>query len=371
MRARRVQRYTRVCANAGSPQAAQDHRSFFRTEFDTLPDKVSIKNNKARKDMKTILLQAWTLAANTVLDIIRQPVILLLTTTCVVLIGLLPSTAVFAFGEETRLVRDGALALHLVFGLLVAGAAAAATIYTEIKRGTAATVLCKPVSRSLYFLSTYIGVLMVILLFCATVLLAGLLSVRMVLPGMQTDGRIEALFLTAMLIAFGYATAANFIFRRSFVSQAWVVLFPCLAAAFVTTAWLGPDGHVVRFGSLMAWPMVPAGILVSLAVMVLAALAVSLSTRLPPVLSTSACAVLFFLGLVSDYLFRSAAATSWWAELSYRLLPNWQDFWILDALSGGGSIPWGYVAGAAGYAALYAIAVLTLGLLSFRRVEIL
>ena len=40
----------------------------------------------------------------------------------------------------------------------LAGAAAAATIYTEIKRGTAATVLCKPVSRSLYFLSTYIGV---------------------------------------------------------------------------------------------------------------------------------------------------------------------------------------------------------------------
>jgi len=321
--------------------------------------------------MRTILLQAWTLATNTVLDITRQPVILLLTTTCVVLIGLLPSTAVFAFGEETRLVRDGALALHLVFGLLVAGAAAAATIYTEIKRGTAATVLCKPVSRSLYFLSTYIGVLMVLLLFCATALLAGLLSVRMVLPGMQTDGRIGALFLAAMLVAFGYAAAANFMFRRSFVSQAWVALLPCLAAAFVAAAWLDPNGHEVRFGSLMAWPMVPAGILVSLAVMVLAALAVSLSTRLPPVLSTSACAVLFFLGLVSDYLFRSAAATSWWAELSYRLLPNWQDFWIVDALSGGGNIPWGYVAGAAGYAALYAAAVLSLGLLSFRRVEIL
>jgi len=323
------------------------------------------------KNMQTILLQAVTLAANTVLDITRQPLILLLTATCVVLTGLLPSTAVFAFGEEARLVRDGALAIHLVVGLLVAGAAAAATIYTEIKRGTAATILCKPVSRSLYFLSTYAGVLMVILMFSAIALLAGLLSVRMVLPGMQTDGRVGGIFLAAMLVAFGYATAANFIFRRSFVSQAWVAMLPCLAAAFIASAWLDPNGHRVHFGSLMAWQMVPAGILVSLAVMVLAALAVSFSTRLPPVLSTSACAALFFLGLVSDYLFRSAAATSWLAGLSYRLLPNWQDFWIVDALSGGGNIPWGYVTGAAGYAALYAAAVLALGLLSFRRMEIL
>ncbi|MFA5042969.1 MAG: hypothetical protein WC381_05885 [Kiritimatiellia bacterium] len=321
--------------------------------------------------MRTILLQAGTLATNTVRDIIRQPVILLLTTTAVVLIGLLPSTAVFAFGEEARLVRDGALALNLVFGLLVAGAAAAATIYAEIKRGTAATVLCKPVSRSLYFISTYIGVLMVLLLFCATTLLAGLLSLRMVLPGMQTDGRIGALFLAAVSIAFGYAAISNFMFRRQFVSQAFIGLLPCLMVAFVAAAWIDPNGHAVRFGSLMAWQMVPAGILVSLAVMVLAALAVSLSTRLPPVLSTSACAAVFFLGLVSDYLLRAAAATSWWAASIYRLLPNWQDFWIVDALSGGGNIPWGYVAASAGYAGLYAVAALALGVLSFRRVEIL
>lgn len=308
---------------------------------------------------------------NTVLDIIRQPVILLLTTACVVLIGLLPATAVFAFGEEVRLVRDGALAMHLVFGLLVAGAAAAATIYTEVKRGTAATILCKPVSRSLYFISTYFGVLMVLMLFCATVLLAGLLSVRMVLPGMQTDGHIGALFMAAILVAFGYATLSNFIFRRHFVSQAFIGLLPCLAAAFFIAAWIDPHGHAVRFGSLIDWRMAPAGILVSLAIMVLAALAVSLSTRLPPVLSTSICAAIFILGLVSDYLFRTAAATSWPADLIYRLLPNWQDFWVVDALSGSGNIPWLYVGATAGYAGLYTVAVLALGLLSFRRVEIL
>ncbi|MBI2437899.1 MAG: hypothetical protein HYV36_03695 [Lentisphaerae bacterium] len=341
--------------------------------------------------MRTILRQAWTLASNTMRDIVRQPVILLLTAACLILTGLLPSAAVFAFGEEVRLVRDGALAFHLVFGLLIAGAAASATIYTEIKRGTVATVLCKPVGRSLYFLATYAGILIVILLFGATALLASLLSVRMVLPGMQVDERIGAIFLAAILLAFGYAAAANFLFRRSFVSQAWLALLPCIAMAFLAAAWLAPHGQMVhfgmgththaheaalatggqmvRFGSLMAWQIVPASLLVTLALTVLAAFALSFSTRWPPVLSISASGIVFFLGLISDYLF--GAATAWWARLCYRLIPNWQDFWLVDALAGGGNIPWGYVAVAALYAALYAGAVLTLGLLSFREVEIL
>jgi len=33
MRVRRAKRHTRVCANAGNPQAAQDRRNLFRTKF--------------------------------------------------------------------------------------------------------------------------------------------------------------------------------------------------------------------------------------------------------------------------------------------------------------------------------------------------
>ncbi|MBI2440268.1 MAG: hypothetical protein HYV35_02740 [Lentisphaerae bacterium] len=339
--------------------------------------------------MTQLFRQAWTIASNTVRDIIRQPVILLLTGSCIIFTGLLPATAIFAFGEEKRLVRDGALAFHLVFGLLIAGTAAAATIYTEVKRGAAATILSKPVARSLYFMATYGGILIVLGLFSAIALLASLLSVRMVLPGMQIDVRVGAICLAAVLLAFGYAAAANFIFRRSFIAQAFLALLPCLAVALLAAVGLSQQsfsrlehththetalaagGQLVYSGSLMAWQIVPASLLITLALVVLAALAISFSTRWPPVLSTTACLAVFFLGLIADYLFRSAAATAWWAKLCYLLLPNWQDFWLVDALSGGGTIPSGYVGLAAGYAALYAGAALTLGLLSFREVEIL
>lgn len=321
--------------------------------------------------MRSILNQTWTIAANTVRDILRRPIVLLLTAACVILTGLLPSAAVFAFGDEERLVRDGAMAFHLVFGLLIASTASAATIYTEIKRGTAATVLCKPVSRSVYFLSAYAGILIVISLFCLIAMAAGLLSVRMVVHGMNLDGRVGAIFMAAVLAAFAYAAANNFLFRRSFVSQALIGLFPCLAIALVIIAGLDTNGHLTRFGSLMAWQMIPGGILTSLAVMVLAALAVSFSTRLPPILGATACAIMFFLGLLADYLFGSAAAKFWVAKLIYLLLPNWQDFWVADTLAGSASLPWGYVGMAAAYAALYAAATLFVGLLSFRRVEIM
>jgi len=312
-----------------------------------------------------------TIALATLLDIARQPIILLLSLSCLALTGLLPAAAVFAFGEEARLVRDGAMALHLLTGLLLAGAAAAAGIHSDIKRGGAATILCKPVSRSAYFLATYAGVAGALLIFSASALCAGLLSARMVLPGLQLDGRPGALLAGALLAAPAYGAAANFWFRRPFVSHSWMALLPCLAAALgLACALEAPGREATAFGSLMAWNMAPAGVLVAQAILVLAALAVSFSTRLPPILSTSACAVLFGLGLIADYVLRGLLGSDRLAGLAGRALPQWQNFWAVDALAGGGRIPWDYVADAGLYAGLYVAAALAMGLASFRHTEI-
>ncbi len=340
------------------------------------------------------LRQFRLLTANTFLDIIRQPIILLLTVTALGLTSLLPVVSVFMFGEEARLVRDGAFAFQFGMGLLLAGCAASVALYREISRGTVATVLCKPVSRTLFFLSKYGGILLVLAMFSVLSMLTTLLSVRLPLPGLQTDWRVGALLYAVIPAAFALAGVMNFARQRPFVSGAFLFLLPCLVAALLAAAALAAHpagsqaggcpycalaaaqaggeapGHCSAFGSLLEWRLAPAGILIFMALAVLAALALGLSTRLPPVFTLAVCGVLFFLGLLADYLFGAGPERSWAAAVGHGLLPNWQNFWLVDALAGEGGIAWGYVAGAGAYAVLLIAGLLCFGLVSFRDVEI-
>jgi hypothetical protein len=73
---------------------------------------------------------------------------------------------------------------------------------------------------------------------------------------------------------------------------------------------------------------------------------------------------------MSDYLFGRMAADSLPARVLYWIVPNWQHFWRVDALTGGGTIPWVYMAFTGLYAAVYAAAVLCVGVVSFKHAEI-
>jgi len=74
--------------------------------------------------------------------------------------------------------------------------------------------------------------------------------------------------------------------------------------------------------------------------------------------------------MMSDYLFGRSAGESTVAAALYRLVPNWQHFWVVDALAEGGTVPWPHVLGVALYAAVYTAGVLCLGVASFRHAEI-
>ncbi len=60
----------------------------------------------------------------------------------------------------------------------------------------------------------------------------------------------------------------------------------------------------------------------------------------------------------------------WWASVLYSVVPNWQLFWLADALEGKNQIPWSYVGRAFGYVVGYLGASLALGLLLFEDREL-
>jgi hypothetical protein len=62
---------------------------------------------------------------------------------------------------------------------------------------------------------------------------------------------------------------------------------------------------------------------------------------------------------------------SWWASVLYTVTPNWQLFWLADALTMGKStFHWGYVAKAFAYMIAYVGAALSLAVLMFEEREL-
>jgi hypothetical protein len=79
------------------------------------------------------------------------------------------------------------------------------------------------------------------------------------------------------------------------------------------------------------------------------------------------CSAFFLVGIMSDYLFgRRAESGSWWASVLYTVTPNWQLFWLADALdSGKSTFHWGYVGKAFTYVIGYVGAVLAFAVVLF------
>lgn len=179
--------------------------------------------------------------------------------------------------------------------------------------------------------------------------------------------------------------------------------------------------------------LVPAVLLLLFALWILAALAIACATRLDLIPTLAVCSAIFVLGLMSDYLFGRRAEPAWrtfsikieelkaspwsepqkelltqviskldanksgrleadeetrmsaedrgqlaaaglagsvWARVVYTVIPNWQLFWMADALQGTKTIPTAYLGRALAYMACYLVAALALALFLFEDREL-
>jgi hypothetical protein len=298
-------------------------------------------------------------AVLTLLESLRQPFLLLLTTSSVVFVCLLPVLLSHVMGATQQVVQDSALALHFVAGLLLAGYTASVSLGREIRQGTLATVLVKPVSRELYFLAKFAGTALVLALFATAVGTATMLSSQSARDAYLVDWVLSVGIIVAVVIAFVVAGLLNYFARWTFVSTAFVLLVTLLIV--VAGLATGREGFPVR-----VWPAI---VLVTQATIVLAGIALALISRLELVPTLAICTILFLAGLMTDYLLGRPAQTNMFAALLYNVLPNWQHFWTADALAGEGTVPWVYVRQVTGYAMFYLLGVLSLGMLAFRNVE--
>lgn len=317
--------------------------------------------------------QFVTIASNAFMELVRQPVFLLLLTGSAVFEIFLATPYYFAFGDEPKLVENSTLAVMLLAGLLGAVLSASASLAREIRTGTALAVLSKPVGRAQFLVAKYVGLAAALALLTYVNLVAALLASRMAFDAYgSTDMFALGVFALALVAAYLMGGFSNFFLRRPFVSDAVFSLLVMVTLAFVVISFYTKEGKPQEFAAGVDWRLIPAAILILFALWIMAGLALACSARLDTIPTLAICSAFFLVGLMSDYLFgRRAEAGSWWASVLYTVTPNWQLFWFADVLDTGKStFYWGYVGRAFGYVAGYVGAALTVATLLFEDREL-
>jgi hypothetical protein len=377
--------------------------------------------------------QFITIATNAFMELVRQPVFLLLMTTTAAFEIFLATPFYFAFGDEPKLVKDSTLATMLLAGLFGAVLSASASLAREIRSGTALAVLSKPIGRAHFLVAKYFGLVCALSLLTFVNLLSALLASRMAFDAYgSTDLFAVGVFALGLLLGYALAGFSNFFLRRPFVSDAVFCTVAMLTLAFVVINFYNKNGEPQAFATGVDWRMVPAAVLVLFALWILAALALACSTRFDMIPTLAICSACFLLGIMSDYLFgrraepvwrydlqgeissnrwslsqkallqelvakydldhngtlepkerakitdadktrlsRAGMGGTWWAAVLYTVTPNWQLFWLADALNADkGVIEWSYVGKGLAYAFGYAGAALAFAIVLFENREL-
>jgi ABC-type transport system involved in multi-copper enzyme maturation permease subunit len=317
--------------------------------------------------------QFITIATNAFMELVRQPVFLLLMTSSAAFEIFLATPYYFAFGDEPKLVKNSTLAVMLLAGLLGAVLAATSSLAREIRTGTALAVLSKPVGRAQFLLAKYVGLILALALLTYVNMLVALLASRMAFDAYgSTDLFAIGIFALGVVLAYLLGGFSNFFLRRPFVSDAIFGLVLMVTLAFIVINFYTKEAAPQKFATGVDWRLVPASVLILFALWILAGLALACSTRFDMIPTLAICSGFFLIGIMSDYLFgRAAARGAWWGTVLYTITPNWQLFWLADALETDKSVYlWGYVGKAFAYVVCYVGAVLGLAVTLFEDREL-
>ena len=367
------------------------------------------------------------------MELLRQPVFLLLTTFSALFEIFLALPYYFAFGDEPKLVKNSVLAVMLLAGLFGAVLSASSSLAREIRAGTALAVLSKPVGRAQFLLAKFAGLALALALMTYVNLVSALIASRMTFDAYGgVDMPALCIFAAGIGAAYAIGGFTNFFLRRTFVSDTFFALVVMVTlAAFVIFQFTRQMQSLDQM-AVVEWRMIPAAILILFALWVLAALALACSTRFDVIPTLAVCSAIFLMGLMSDYLFgrradpvwqydlkaelsssrwsddqkvllkeiigkydrdangrldlserdamspedrtrlkQAGMGGSWWASVLYTVTPNWQLFWVADAVeTDKTTFHWGYVGKSFVYVTGYIGAVLLIAILMFERREL-
>jgi ABC-type transport system involved in multi-copper enzyme maturation permease subunit len=223
------------------------------------------------------------------------------------------------FGEDVKMLKDSGLTTIMVLAILVGLWTASVSVADEIEGRTALTLLSKPISRREFVLGKFLGIVWPILLMFIVlgVILLVTVSYKVVYDSRETANP-EPNWQQCYSVMIG--------------------IVPGLALGFMET-------------------------------IVLTAISVAISTRLPMLPNLVICGAIYVMGHLGPLIVQSSAGQLEYVAFIGRLiavvLPVLDHFNVQAAVAGGINVPMSYLAWASLYCALYCAAMMLLALILF------
>lgn len=304
------------------------------------------------------MLTIYKLARNTFVECIREPVYFLMLICALCINGLYPTAAMFVFREQIKFVVDSTMATSLVFSLVIAVVCSAHTISREMRNGTVLLLMSKPVTRFAFVAAKIFGIISAVTVFLFLLNCSALISVLIAKDQFRLEFSLMGIYYGALAVAAVYGGLRNYFKQLSFTSNtltALLVLIPVIAvvfyiirvSAFHSPAEIDPEEFIE------ARHLVPALLLLFPAAWTMGTISAALATRIELVSNLTICTVIFLLGLVSKFFVLQWVGTGAASSFLRTLLPNWQYFWMADAIAARQEIPASYILWALVYVIFY------------------
>ncbi|MGI9014638.1 MAG: hypothetical protein ACR2GY_10365 [Phycisphaerales bacterium] len=375
--------------------------------------------------------QLLSIARNTFFESIRQPIVLVLLVVATLLLLVASLTSTFTMDDDQKMFIDVGLATVLLFTTLLAAFISTSVITREIENRTVLTVVSKPVSRPVFVIGKYLGVaganLLAGIYLCFVFVL---IEHHGVLQTVRDPLHLPVIVFgfAALFIALGVSVWCNYFYEKVFASTMLCTITPLVALAYVLSLFFNARFEQVNVADAFNANIWKAVLALLFANLVLTAIAIAISARLNQMLTIATTMFVFVVGMLSDWLFAgqimrkmegvwlsraraagetkmvevvtqyvrvkpvetiktpkfveqatdalstfaTASETVWWwvGKVGHSVVPNFQLYWLSDAVTQEHIIPSSYLVRVGLYAIAGVVAALAVAVILFQRREV-
>jgi ABC-type transport system involved in multi-copper enzyme maturation permease subunit len=260
-----------------------------------------------------------TIALATSKEAVAQPLYLLVLLIGGFLLMLYVIIPYNTFGEDVKMYKDSGLMTIMVLAILVALWTASVSVADEIEGRTALTLLSKPISRRQFVVGKFLGI-------------------------------VWPIFLMFVILG------------------TWMLIWVCCKVVYDARETSNPDPTWQLCANEMIGT-VPGLVLAFMEVVVLTAISVAISTRLPMLPNLIIVGAIYVLGNLGPLIVQSSVGSnefvSFFGQLVALVLPMLDVFNIQAAVAGGKRVPLDYLGWALLYCVLYSTVAMLLALILF------